>query len=62
MSTVKLNDSFEDPITQEVFNDIKKTRSTDYIGNLWKYLSFNPFITQRYLAGSQNHYVKRNTH
>lgn len=24
MSTVKLNNSFEDPITQEVFNDIKK--------------------------------------
>lgn len=44
MSTVKLNDSFEDPITQEVFNDIKKTRSTDYIGNLWKYLSFNPVL------------------
>jgi len=44
MSTVKLNDSFEDPITQEVFNDIKKTRSTDYIGNLWKYLSFNPAL------------------
>ncbi len=43
MSTVKLPDNPEaDPRVKAVFDDIRATRGSDFINNLWRYLAFDP--------------------
>ncbi|MEM7539847.1 MAG: carboxymuconolactone decarboxylase family protein [Chloroflexota bacterium] len=43
MSTVKAPTNPEaDPRVKAVFDDIRTTRNTDFIGNVWKYLAFDP--------------------
>lgn len=43
MSTVKRSNSPEDDSrVKAVFDDIRTTRGSDYINNLWQYLAFNP--------------------
>ncbi|MEM1306516.1 MAG: carboxymuconolactone decarboxylase family protein [Pseudomonadota bacterium] len=32
----------EDPRVAAVFDDIRQTRGTDFINNLWRYLAFDP--------------------
>jgi len=47
MSTVKPSANPEqDPRVKAVFDDIRTTRNTDFIGNVWKYLSFNPALLE----------------
>lgn len=43
MSTVKTLENPEaDPRVKAVFDDIRATRQTAFIGNVWKYLAFDP--------------------
>lgn len=43
MSTVRLPDNPEaDPRVKAVFDDIRATRGSDFINNLWLYLAFDP--------------------
>lgn len=43
MSTIKPPANPEsDPRVKAVFDDIRATRNTDFIGNVWKYLAFDP--------------------
>lgn len=43
MSTVKRsNNPEDDPRVKAVFDDIRTTRGSDFINNLWQYLAFNP--------------------
>jgi len=47
MSTVKPSANPEaDPRVKAVFDDIRATRNTDFIGNIWKYLAFNPALLE----------------
>jgi AhpD family alkylhydroperoxidase len=42
MSTVQLSDNPEEnPRVKAVFDEIRQTRGTDYINNLWRYLAFD---------------------
>ena len=42
MSTIKKTTKEDDQAVKETYQDIRDTRNTDYIGNFWKYLAFDP--------------------
>ena len=44
MTTVKKITDENDQLIRETYQDIKDTRNTQYIGNFWKYLAFNPSL------------------
>lgn len=45
MSTVRAPDHPEnDPRVKAVFDDIRKTRQTEFVGNIWRYLAFDPVL------------------
>ena len=47
MSTVKRPLNPEDnPRVKAVFDDIRATRNTDFINNIWKYLAFDPALLE----------------
>lgn len=47
MSTVTpLSDPESDPRVKAVFDDIRATRKTDFINNLWRYLAFDPTLLE----------------
>lgn len=47
MSTVKAPENPEsDPRVKAVFDDIRATRNTAYINNLWRYLAFDPDLLE----------------
>jgi AhpD family alkylhydroperoxidase len=47
MSTIKrISDSEADPRVKAVFDDIRKTRGTDFINNLWHYLAYDPNLLE----------------
>ena len=47
MSTVTaMADAESDPRVKAVFDDIRATRGTDYINNLWRYLAFDPQLLE----------------
>ena len=47
MSTIKAPTNPEDdPRVKAVFDDIRATRNTDFIGNVWKYLAFSPALLE----------------
>ena len=47
MATVPLKaDAESDPRVQAVFDDIRATRKTDFINNLWRALAFDPPLLQ----------------
>ena len=47
MSTVKPPQNPEDnPRVKAVFDDIRATRNTDFINNIWKYLAFDPGLLE----------------
>ncbi|MBX2823972.1 MAG: carboxymuconolactone decarboxylase family protein [Gammaproteobacteria bacterium] len=35
-----------DPRVKAVFDDIRKTRGTDFINNIWRYLAFDPALLE----------------
>lgn len=48
MATVPFNaDADADPRVKAVFDDIRATRNTDFINNLWRALAFDPPLLQR---------------
>jgi len=48
MATVPLRaDAESDPRVQAVFDDIRATRKTDFINNLWRALAFDPPLLER---------------
>jgi AhpD family alkylhydroperoxidase len=44
MTTVKKNTDENDQLVKETYQDIRDTRNTQYIGNFWKYLAFDPSL------------------
>lgn len=48
MSTVKPADDLEaDPRVKAVFDDIRATRKSDFVNNMWRYLAFDPALLER---------------
>jgi AhpD family alkylhydroperoxidase len=47
MSTVKPPENPEaDPRVKAVFDDIRETRGSDFINNVWRYLAFDPALLE----------------
>lgn len=47
MSTISRPDNPEaDPRVKAVFDDIRATRGSDFINNLWRYLAFDPALLE----------------
>ena len=44
MTTVKKITDENDQLVKKTYQDIRDTRNTQYIGNFWKYLAFNPSL------------------
>ncbi|MEE9322748.1 MAG: carboxymuconolactone decarboxylase family protein [Granulosicoccus sp.] len=36
-----------DPRVKAVFDDIRATRNTEFVGNIWRYLAFDPGLLER---------------
>lgn len=48
MSTVKPAEDLEaDPRVKAVFDDIRTTRNSDFVNNMWRYLAFDPALLER---------------
>ena len=50
MTTVKLWTDAEveaDPRIKAVFDDIRATRKSDFVNNMWRYLAFDPALLER---------------
>jgi AhpD family alkylhydroperoxidase len=48
MATIKPNDAPEDnPRVKAVFDDIRGTRKTDFVNNLWRSLAFDPMLLEK---------------
>ena len=48
MSTVKPAEDLEaDPRVRAVFDDIRTTRKSDFVNNMWRYLAFDPALLER---------------
>ena len=47
MSTVKPAEDLEaDPRVKAVFDDIRATRKSDFVNNMWRYLAFDPALLE----------------
>ena len=47
MSTLALSPTIEsDPKVKAVFDDIRQTRQSDFINNMWRYLAFDPDLLE----------------
>jgi len=58
MSTIKKTTREEDQLVKETFQDIRDTRNTDYIGNFWKYLAFDPSLLKEVWSDVKNLMIK----
>ncbi len=48
MSTITPPENPEaDPRVKAVFDDIRATRGTDYVNNLWRYLAYDPALLEQ---------------
>ncbi len=48
MATIsRLQNPEENPRVKSVFDDIRATRGSDFINNLWNYLAFNPDLLEK---------------
>ena len=54
MSTVKKTTKEDDQVVKETYQDIRDTRNTDYIGNFWKYLAFDPSLLKEVWSDVKN--------
>ena len=50
MSTIKKITEEDDQLVKETYQDIRDTRNTNFIGNFWKYLAFDPFLLKEVWA------------
>ena len=54
MSTIKKTIKEDDQVVKETYQDIRDTRNTDYIGNFWKYLAFDPSLLKEVWSDVKN--------
>ena len=54
MSTIKKSTEENDQLVKETYQDIKDTRRTEYIGNFWKYLAFDPSLLKEVWTDVKN--------
>ena len=54
MSTIKKTTEENDQLVKETFQDIRDTRKTEYIGNFWKYLAFDPSLLKEVWTDVKN--------
>ena len=54
MSTIKKTTKEDDQLVKETYQDIRNTRNTDYIGNFWKYLAFDPSLLKEVWTDVKN--------
>ena len=54
MSTIKKTIKEDDQLVKETYQDIRDTRNTDYIGNFWKYLAFDPSLLKEVWSDVKN--------
>ena len=54
MSTIKKSTKEDDQVVKETYQDIRDTRNTDYIGNFWKYLAFDPTLLKEVWSDVKN--------
>ena len=58
MSAVKMLTDEDNPKVQEVYQDIRDSRNTKYIGNFWRYLAFDPSLLKDIWTNVKNLMVK----
>jgi len=54
MSTIQKTTKEDDQLIKETYQDIRDTRNTDYIGNFWKYLAFDPSLLKEVWSDVKN--------
>ena len=54
MSTIKKTTEENDQLIKETYQDIRDTRKTEYIGNFWKYLAFDPSLLKEVWTDVKN--------
>ena len=54
MSTIKKTTGENDQLVKETYQDIRDTRKTEYIGNFWKYLAFDPSLLKEVWTDVKN--------
>ena len=54
MSTIKKTTEGNDQLVKETYQDIRDTRKTEYIGNFWKYLAFDPSLLKEVWTDVKN--------
>jgi len=60
MAQVKLvQDQDASPEVKAVFDDIRKTRDTDYVNNIWRALAVNPPMLKRFWGQMKDIMVKQ---
>ena len=58
MSTIKKTTEENDQLVKETYQDISDTRKTEYIGNFWKYLAFDPSLLKEVWTDVKNAMTK----
>jgi AhpD family alkylhydroperoxidase len=58
MSAIKKTTEENDQLVKETYQDIRYTRKTEYIGNFWKYLAFDPSLLKEVWTDVKNIMVK----
>ena len=54
MTTIKKITDENNQLVKETYQDIRDTRNTQYIGNFWKYLAFDPSLLKEVWAEVKN--------
>ena len=54
MSTIKKTTKEDVQVVKKTYQDIRDTRNTDYIGNFWKYLAFDPSLLKEVWSDVKN--------
>tara|TARA_B100001287_G_scaffold98310_1_gene82662 strand:- start:693 stop:1100 length:408 start_codon:yes stop_codon:yes gene_type:complete len=58
MSTIKKTPDESNPIVKDIYQDIRDSRKTNYIGNFWRYLAFDPSLLKNVWQDVKNLMVK----
>ena len=58
MSTVKQTPDESDTSVKNIYQDIRDSRKTNYIGNFWRYLAFDPSLLKNVWEDVKNLMVK----
>lgn len=58
MSTIKQTPDESDPSVKNIYQDIRDSRKTNYIGNFWRYLAFDPSLLKNVWQDVKNLMVK----